>query len=108
MLTVGVACVLPPPIPLMPFLLCAGAFEVERKRFLASFTIARGLRYGLEAWLGAIYGRRIVRLWSRYLAGWSDVILGIFITLLIAAIIFGIWKYRHDQRQFSAEAHATS
>lgn len=108
MLTVGVACILPPPIPLMPFLLCAGAFEVERKRFLTSFTIARGLRYGLEAWLGAIYGRRIVRLWSRYLAGWSDVILWAFIGLLVAAIVFGIWKYRHDQRRLGVEAHASA
>jgi membrane protein YqaA with SNARE-associated domain len=30
MLTVGIACILPPPIPLLPFLLCAGALGVER------------------------------------------------------------------------------
>lgn len=106
MLTVAVACILPPPIPLLPFLLCAGAFEVERKRFLASFTIARGLRYGLEAWLGVVYGRRMIRWWSHYLAGWSGIILWTFITLLVAAVIFGIWKYKHDQRRLGPEAHA--
>jgi membrane protein YqaA with SNARE-associated domain len=102
MLTVAIACILPPPIPLMPFLLCAGAFEVERKRFLASFTIARGLRYGLEAWLGVVYGRRVIRWWSHSLAGWADVILWSFLGLLAAAVIFGVWKFKNDKRRFGS------
>lgn len=107
-LTVGLACILPPPIPLTPFLLCAGVFEVERKRFLAAVAVARGLRYGLEAWLGVAYGRRVIRWWSHNLAGWSDVILWTFVSLLAAAIIFGIWKYRHDQRRFRSEVPASA
>jgi membrane protein YqaA with SNARE-associated domain len=106
MLSVAVACLLPPPIPLTPFLLCAGAFEVERKRFLASFTVARGLRYGLEAWLGVVYGHRMIRWWAHSLAGWSDIILWTFIGLLVAAIVFGIWKYKHDQRRLGSTATA--
>jgi membrane protein YqaA with SNARE-associated domain len=99
MLTVGVACILPPPIPLLPFLLCAGALGVERKPFMISFAAARTLRYGAVAWLGAVYGRRMIRVWSRYLAGWSDIILWTFIGLLIAAVLFGLWKYKHDKRR---------
>lgn len=106
MLTVAIACILPPPIPLLPFLLCAGAFGVDRKHFLASFTFARGLRYGLEAWLGVVYGRRVVRWWSHSLAGWSDVILWTFIGLLAAAVVFGIWRYKHDKRRLGSEATA--
>jgi membrane protein YqaA with SNARE-associated domain len=97
-ISVGVAAILPPPIPLMPFLLAAGALSVSRKQFLWAFSIARTVRYGLIALLGATYGRRVLRLWSQYLAGWADVILWVFIGLLIAAIVFGVWKYRHDQR----------
>jgi len=96
--SVATAAILPPPIPLLPFLLAAGALGVSRKQFLCSFSIARAVRYSLIAWLGATYGRRVLRLWSRYLAGWADVILWVFIGLLIAAIVFGVWKYRHDQR----------
>lgn len=103
-LTVFIACLLPPPIPLMPFLLCAGAFGVERNRYLAAFAFSRSLRYGLEAWLAVVYGRRLVRLWSQYLAGWSDVILWTFLGLLAAAIVFGIWKYRQDQRRMRTGA----
>ena len=96
--SVCTAAVLPPPIPLMPFLLAAGALGVSRKQFLWSFFSARVVRYSLIAWLGATYGRRVLRLWSGYLAGWADVILWVFLGLLIVAIVFGIWKYRHDQR----------
>ncbi|MFY9936867.1 MAG: VTT domain-containing protein [Silvibacterium sp.] len=98
-LTVCVASILPPPIPLTPFLLSAGALGVPRNRFLASFAVARTLRYSFIAWLGVTYGRRVIRVWSQYLAGWSEVILWTFIGLLIAAAVFGIWKYRHDQHR---------
>jgi membrane protein YqaA with SNARE-associated domain len=107
-LSIGLACVLPPPVPLTPFLLCAGAFEVPRNRFLVSVAVARGLRYGLEAWAGVVYGRTMIRWWSRSLAGWSNIILWTFIGLLVSAIVFGIWKYRHDQRRLGSEAHASA
>jgi membrane protein YqaA with SNARE-associated domain len=96
--SVCTASILPPPIPLMPFLLAAGALGVSRKQFLSAFSIARTIRYGLVAWVGATYGRHVLRMWSRYLAEWAGVILWVFISLLSAAIVFGIWKYRRDQR----------
>jgi membrane protein YqaA with SNARE-associated domain len=105
-LTVSVASIMPPPIPLMPFLLSAGALGVPRYSFLASFTAMRTLRYGLVAWLGATYGRHVIRAWSRYLAGWSGVITWTFVGLLIAAILFGLWKSRRDQRKLSSTAPA--
>jgi membrane protein YqaA with SNARE-associated domain len=97
MLSVCVAAILPPPIPLMPFLLAAGALGVTRKQLLIALGIARTVRYGAEAGLSAVYGRSILRVWHHYLAGWSSVILYGFLGLLAAAIVFGIWKYRHDQ-----------
>jgi len=96
-LTVGVASILPPPLPLMPFLLAAGALGISRTRYMLSLGIARAVRYGFIAWLGATYGRNIIRAWSRYLAGWADVILWSFVGLLIAAALFGIWKYKYDR-----------
>lgn len=96
-LAVGTAAVLPPPIPLMPFLLSAGALGVPKRSFLTSFSAARLLRYGFLAWLGATYGRRVLHLWTRYLAGWSEVILWVFLGLLVAALGFGIWKYMRKQ-----------
>src|ERR1700752_5356233 len=110
MLTVGVACLLPPPVPLMPFLLAAGALGVSRKRYMIALGAARTIRYGVLAWLGGTYGRIVIRLWARYLAGWSDVILWVFTALLIGAICFGVWKYRRNQHRHGqgATARATT
>jgi membrane protein YqaA with SNARE-associated domain len=104
--TVGAACLLPPPIPLMPFLLSAGALGMPRDRFLVSFGVGRTLRYGLVAWLGATYGRSMIRTWRLYLAGWSDIILWSFFGLVIGAVAFGVWKYRHDQHRVPGKGHA--
>jgi membrane protein YqaA with SNARE-associated domain len=104
--TVCLASILPPPVPLTPFLLAAGALGVPRNRFVLSFAAARTMRYGFLAWVGATYGRRVLRLWSQYLAGWSDVVLWTFVGLLVAAVLFGLWKYRRDQRRFASGAPA--
>ena len=51
---------IPPPFPFTPFILAAGALEVRRQTFFVTLTICRILRFGLEAALAAVYGRRIV------------------------------------------------
>lgn len=106
MLTVGIASILPPPIPFMPFLLAAGALEMPFPRYMVSLGIARAARYGLLAWLGATYGRVVIRVWSRYLAGWSDAIIWTVVGLVIAAVLFAIWKYRRDRHKQGREASA--
>jgi membrane protein YqaA with SNARE-associated domain len=93
-LAVFLPAMLPPPIPLLPFALASGALGVPRRRFLAIFGAARSLRYFFIAWLGVIYGRRIVRLWSGSLQKWSTPLLCVFVGLLIAGISFGVWKIR--------------
>lgn len=97
--SVMLAALLPPPIPLLPFLLAAGALGITRKQLIIALTIARSIRYGAEAALAMIYGHAILRFCHHYLAGWSNVILYSFLGLLAAAIIFGVWKYKHDAHQ---------
>ena len=60
-LAVFLPALLPPPIPLLPFLLASGALGVSRRRFLAVYSTSRTLRYSFIAWLGVEYGRKIVR-----------------------------------------------
>ncbi|MGA2890034.1 MAG: VTT domain-containing protein [Terracidiphilus sp.] len=93
-LAVFVPAMLPPPIPLQPFILASGALGVSRGRFFAVFGAARGLRYSFIAWLGATYGRRIVRLWSGSLQKWSSPMLCAFVVLLTIGVCLGIWKIR--------------
>ncbi len=97
--TVCIAALLPPPIPLMPFILAAGALGVTRRQLLIALGIARSLRYGAEAAVALLYGHQILRLWSQYLAGRSNVILYSFLSLMAASILFGIWQYRRSQHR---------
>jgi membrane protein YqaA with SNARE-associated domain len=55
---------IPPPFPFTPFILAAGALEVDPATFFGTLTACRLLRFGGEALLVAIYGRRIL--------GWLD------------------------------------
>jgi membrane protein YqaA with SNARE-associated domain len=93
-LSVFLPAVLPPPIPLSPFVLASGALGVSRERFLLVFGTARCLRYSLLAWLGVTYGREIIRKWSSTLQAWSAPLLLISSVLIVGGICFGIWKVR--------------
>jgi membrane protein YqaA with SNARE-associated domain len=103
---VTTAALLPPPFPLMPLLLAAGALGVSRKKFLVSFSLARTFRYALVAWLAATYGRAMVRAFRHYLAGWSTTIMWIYLGLVAAGICYGVWKFRRDRGQVRAPQEA--
>lgn len=106
-LAVFLPAVLPPPIPLLPFALASGALGVSRRRFLAVYGAARTLRYSFIAWLGAIYGRRIVRMWSGSMQKWSTPLLCVFIGLLVAGVCFGLLKLRSLRRIDATEKFAS-
>jgi len=106
-LAVFLPALLPPPIPLLPFLLASGALGVSRRRFLVVYGAARSLRYSLVAWLAAAYGRRVVRLWSGTLNTWSTPLLCVFVGLLVAGVCFGIWKIRGWRKSEAAEEGAS-
>ena len=108
-LAVITSALLPPPFPLMPFLLAAGALGVSRRKFLISFGMARTFRYSLVAWLAATYGRAMVRAFRHYLSGWSTPLMWIYLGLVVAGILYGVWKFRRQQRPAAApEAAALS
>src|ERR1700756_4925922 len=88
-LAVFLPAVLPPPIPLLPFALASGALGVSRRRFLVVYGAARTLRYSLVAWLGVVYGRHLIRLWSATLQKWSAPLLWVFGGLMLVGACFG-------------------
>jgi len=97
-LAVFLPAVLPPPIPLTPFVLASGALGVSRPRFLVVYGSARTLRYSLIAWLGVVYGRHAIVLWSGTLQKWSTPLISVFAGLLIAGTCYGIWKVNRLRR----------
>jgi membrane protein YqaA with SNARE-associated domain len=101
MLSVALASMLPPPVPLMPFLLAAGALGLSRGRYLISYCTARAVRYGVVAWLGYKYGRQVIHLWQKDLKGWSTPIIVAYISLLVLGALWGTWKYRRGMHKGS-------
>jgi membrane protein YqaA with SNARE-associated domain len=105
-LAVFLPAVLPPPIPLSPFLLASGALGVSRNRFLAVYGTARTARYCFVAWLAVKYGRHVVRMWSGTLQAWSAPLLWTFGVLMVGGVCFGIWKARRFRKTNTAEGRA--
>lgn len=103
-LAVFIPPILPPPIPLAPFLLAAGALGVSRRAFLLTFGSARTVRYALVAWLAVRYGRHIIRLWARTLQKWQTPLECVFIAAIVAGLVMGIWKLRSPSRSAGRQA----
>lgn len=80
---VAVPALLPPPFPIVPFLLAAGALQYSRKKFLGALALGRGARFTILAVLGTIYGTHIVRFFSKYYKP-------ALITLIALSVIGGI------------------
>lgn len=97
-IAIAVAALLPPPIPLMPFLLAAGALGIPRNSFLLFYSAARIVRYSVIGWLGYTYGRHVVRLWQHSLAVWSTPILCIWGGLVALGLAYGLWKFVQQRR----------
>jgi membrane protein YqaA with SNARE-associated domain len=95
--SVAVGALLPPPFPLVPVLLAAGALQYSRKKFVAALTLGRSVRYCLVAGLGSLYARPITSFFSRYYKPTALVLTG------IAAIgsFFAIREYMHSRKHHS-------
>jgi len=105
-LSVWLAAIQPPPIPLMPFTLAAGALGLSLSRFLVAYCIGRAMRYALIAWLGYKYGRQVLAWWQKDLKAWTTPILSVYISLLVLGGAYGIWKYRRETKKGPQPANA--
>jgi membrane protein YqaA with SNARE-associated domain len=86
---IAIPALLPPPFPFVPFLLAAGAMQYSRLKFLGALTFGRGIRYSVAAYLGALYGRHILRFFSRY----DKLAVGILIGLAVVGGIVTLIQY---------------
>jgi len=91
-LSVSLPAILPPPMPLSPFVLVAGAVKMSRKKFMWAFTLSRLVRHSLAVWLGVHYGRSVLRLWNHFTSKWGvPVLVGMWVVIL-GVTVWGGWK----------------
>jgi membrane protein YqaA with SNARE-associated domain len=84
---VFVSTVAPPPCPTSLFLLAAGGFHYNIRKFLLAVFSGRAIRYGLLTLIAAHYGRRIVR-YMRHPGQYLWISLVVTVLIVAATVIF--------------------
>jgi membrane protein YqaA with SNARE-associated domain len=96
--SVSVGAICPPPVPIVPFLLAAGAMHYPPRKFLTALILGRGIRYTAVAYLGSIYGRSIFHWVGRYYQPVLYALIGLAVVGGLAGFYF--WRrYQHKQRK---------
>jgi len=95
--TVSVSAMLPPPFPLVPVLLAAGALQYPKKKFVGALALGRGIRYLVIAGFGSLYGKAIVEFFSRY---YKPALL-ILIALALLGGVISLVEFLRSRRESS-------
>ena len=93
-LAVTIPALLPPPLPMFPFLLAAGALQYSRGKFIGALAIGRGIRYTLLAFLAVRYGRSILG----WIVEYREPILILGIAAAVATTLFFLLRYKRSKR----------
>jgi membrane protein YqaA with SNARE-associated domain len=80
---VAIPAMLPPPMPLVPFLLAAGAMQYSVKKFLLAMAMGRIVRYMILAYLAARYGRKMLP----FLLQHGHPVLAAVVGLVVTAVL---------------------
>ncbi|MGA7854675.1 MAG: VTT domain-containing protein [Candidatus Acidiferrales bacterium] len=96
-----IPALLPPPMPMVPFVIAAGALQYSTKKFLAAISAGRLARYLILAYLGATYGRKIFRV---ILAHGEAFLIVTIALVVIAALVLLVLYFRRKRGAF-AKAH---
>ena len=96
---VFIPALLPPPVPMVPFVLAAGAMEYPAKKFLAALISGRAIRFAIVAWLASVYGKNILGFLQRY----YQPILWALVALAVIGGLGGYWFYRSHKARAKLE-----
>jgi membrane protein YqaA with SNARE-associated domain len=97
---IAVPAILPPPMPMVPFVIAAGALQYSPKKFIAAMSLGRILRYCILAYLGAKYGRKIFAVVLAH----GEVSLEVSIGLAVAVTVILVLMRFRKKRQTLANA----
>ena len=82
---IAIPALLPPPFPLVPFVIASGALQYSLAKFLTALTLGRAVRYSILGWLGITYGRHILSVFSRH----AYAALAVGIGVVVATVVIG-------------------
>jgi membrane protein YqaA with SNARE-associated domain len=85
---IAIPALLPPPMPLVPFLLAAGAMQYSVKKFLAAMALGRIVRYMVLAYLAARFGRKMLPFLLQHGHPMLAAVVGLVVTGLLVYFVF--------------------
>ncbi len=97
---VAIPAILPPPFPITPMLLAAGAMQYPTKKFLLALAVGRGIRFSILAYLGYHYGRHIVKFFAEYY--WPVLI--VLIAFSVIGALYALFEYKRRQKNSAPKA----
>ncbi len=86
---VAIPALLPPPVPMVPFVFGAGTMQYPARKFLFALTLGRMIRYTLLAFLAARFGTQILAFISQHAHPGLFIVIGMIAT--VAAVLFVIF-----------------
>jgi len=89
---VAIAALLPPPTPLIAFVLTAGAMQYSMKKFLFALTLGRIVRYSILAFLAARYGRKAFTVISQHGHPVLIAVIGLIVTAVLVLVVILVSK----------------
>ena len=84
---IAIPALLPPPMPMVPFVLAAGAMQYSVGKFLAALTLGRMVRYSVLAYLAARYGRQMLTFLSQV---GHPILIAAIALAAAAAVVFAV------------------
>jgi membrane protein YqaA with SNARE-associated domain len=98
---IAVPAMLPPPVPMVPFLIAAGAAQYPLKKFLAALFVGRGVRYSILAFVASLYGKQALALLSQH----AHMVAWMALGLTVAGVGLALLRWRfHAKNQKSTDA----
>ena len=107
-IALGLLDLIPPPFPFTPFVLAAGALEVDTRLFFITLAGARALRFGVEAALAVRYGKAILPWLESPIV--ENIVLGCIViaVALTAWSLFKLFRSRTSGRRAAPPAPASA
>ena len=90
---IAIPAMLPPPVPMVPFVMAAGTAQYPVKKFLFALSLGRAIRYTILAFLAARYGRHILPFFNRFAHQGQIAMVGMLI-IGLAGVLFAILRRR--------------
>jgi len=87
---IAIPAFLPPPMPMVPFLLAAGAMQYPARKFLIALALGRISRYMVLGYLAARYGRQIIAFIAKH--GHPVVVGSLLLLIAVAALGYYFWS----------------